>query len=76
MSKPSMCRFHQTVSTRFTKQTSIADTCIPHYEATIRPNNKHFMNSVIRHKMNVRDRYWKQYQQTNLDEHHDKFKEM
>ncbi len=56
--------------------TSIADTCIPHYEATIRPNDKNFMNSDIRHKMNVCDRYWKQYQQTNLDEHHDKFKEM
>ncbi len=56
--------------------TSIADICIPHYEATILPNDKKFMNSDIRHKMNVRDRYWKQYQQTNLDEHHDKFKEM
>ncbi len=32
--------------------------CIPHYEVTIRPNDKNFMNSDIRHKMNVRDRYW------------------
>ena len=56
--------------------TSIADTCIPHYEATIWPNDKDFMNSDIRHKMNARDRYWKQYQQTNSDESHDRFKEM
>ncbi len=28
--------------------TSIADTCIPHYEATIHPNDKNFMNSDIR----------------------------
>ncbi len=26
--------------------------------------------------MNVRDHFWKQYQQSNLDEHHDKFKEI
>ncbi len=26
--------------------------------------------------MNVRDRYWKQYQQTNLEEYHDQFKEI
>ncbi len=56
--------------------TSIADICIPHYEATIRPNDKNFMNSEIRHKMNVRDHYWKQYLQTNLEEYHDKFKEI
>ncbi len=56
--------------------TSIADTCIPHHEATIRPNDKNVMNSDIRHKMNVRDRYWKQYHQTNLEEYHDKFKEI
>ncbi len=56
--------------------TSIADICIPHYEATIHPNDNKFMNSDIRHIMNVCDHYWKQYQQTNLDEHHDKFKEM
>ncbi len=42
--------------------TSIADTGIPHYEVTIRHN--------------VCDRYWKQYQQTNLDEYHDKLKEI
>ncbi len=56
--------------------TSIDDTCITHYETTIHPNDKNVMNSDIRHKMNVRDRYWKQYQQTNLDEYHDKFKEI
>ncbi len=56
--------------------TSIADTCIPHYEATIRPNDKNVMNSDVRHKINVRDCYWKQYQQTNLDKYHDKFKEI
>ncbi len=37
--------------------TSIADTCIPNYEATIRPNDTNVMNSEIRHKMNLRDRY-------------------
>ncbi len=26
--------------------------------------------------MNVQDYYWKQYQQTNLEEYHDKFKEI
>ncbi len=56
--------------------TSIADTCISHYVATIHPNDKTFMNSDLRYKMNVRDRYWKQCQQTNLDEYHKKFKEI
>ncbi len=55
---------------------SIANICITWYEATIHPNDKYFMNSDIRHKRNVRDHYWKQYHQTNLDECHDKFKEM
>ncbi len=41
--------------------TSIADTCIPHYEATICPNDKTFINSDIRLKINVHDRYLKQY---------------
>ncbi len=35
-----------------------------------------FMNSNITLKMNVQDYYWKQYQQTNLEEYHDKFKEI
>ena len=39
-------------------------------------NDKDFMNSDIRHKKNACDRYWKQYQQTNSDEFHDRFKEM
>ena len=33
---------------------SIAETCIPHYEATIRPRDKEFMNSDIRKLMRHR----------------------
>ncbi len=54
----------------------ITDSCIPHYEATIRHRDKDFMNSDIRHKMNVRYRLWKQYKETNTDESFHKFKEM
>lgn len=36
---------------------SIAESCIPHYEVTIRPRDKTFMNSTIRRLMRERDRF-------------------
>ncbi len=40
---------------------NIAESYIPHYEATIRPGDKEFMNSNIRTLMRKRDRLWKQH---------------
>ena len=43
----------------------IAKTCIPHYQTTIRPDDKLFMNSDIRKLMRKRDRLRRIYLQTN-----------
>ena len=41
-----------------------AEQCVPHYEATIRPRDKHFMNSNIRTLMRKKDRLYKILKQT------------
>ena len=43
----------------------IAKTCIPHYQTTIRPDDKLFMNSDIRKLMRKRDRLRRIYLRTN-----------
>ena len=48
--------------------TVCAEACIPHYEATIRPGDKDFMNSNIRKNMTLRDRLRKQYKQSGNEE--------
>jgi len=37
---------------------------VPHYETTIRPQDKDFMNSSLRHLMTKRNRLYKQYKQS------------
>ena len=45
-----------------------AEACIPHYEATIRPGDKRFMNSDIRRAMRHRDRLKKACKHSDNDE--------
>ena len=41
-----------------------AEQCVEHYEATIRPRDKHFMNSKLRTLLRKRDRLCKKLKQT------------
>ena len=41
-----------------------AESCIPHYKATIRPGDKAFMNSDIRKAMRIRDKLHREYKTT------------
>ncbi len=50
---------NQTVQNWMELFISIAELHIPHYEATIRPGDKEFMNSDIRTLMRKCDRLWK-----------------
>ena len=52
--------FDETLSSWADMFIKTAETSIPHYEATIRPNDKEFMNSYIRQLMTKRDRLHKQ----------------
>ena len=45
--------------------TAIAEACVSHYEATIRPDDKGFMNSEIRLLMRQRDRLFYQCKLSN-----------
>ena len=45
--------------------TSIAEECVPHYETTIRPCDKSFMNSNLRRLMRKRDRLHSIFHRTN-----------
>ncbi len=53
---------------------SCAEQCIPHYEATIRPRDKSFMNSHIRTLMRKRDRFRQKYKQSNDERDGQKFR--
>ena len=55
------CNVEETVSNWMGMLLSIAESCIPHYQATIRPNDKEFMNSDIRKLMKQRDKLKKEY---------------
>ena len=55
--------------------TTIAEACVPHYEATIRPGDKGFMNSEIRLLMRQRDRLFNQSKLSNDPDLKKKYKE-
>ena len=65
---------NEVVDNWMTLFTLIAEACIPHYETTIRPNDKDFMNSDIRRTIRSRDRLWQQHRKSNNDDVYQKYK--
>ena len=51
-----------------------AEAHVPHYEATIRPRDKNFMDSALRRLMKKRDRLHRQYRQTGDQDIGDKYR--
>ncbi len=52
----------------------VSEACIPHYQATIRPSDKDFMNSDLRKLMRQRDRLKDTYKETNDETVGDEFR--
>jgi len=59
---------NSTVSNWMSLLEQYAEANIPHYEATIRPRDKAFMQSSIRKLMHKRDKLYKQYKLTQNEE--------